>query len=398
MNMRRYQIIACLVALVMLGAPAAERVDAYATWGITWGSSQVPYYVNPANLYVSDAAALAAIQGAASSWHDQSGANISLSYAGYTNVTALTLDYKNEVFFRNDTGGSTIAETYWYSSGTRFVDADVVFHEADHAFTTASYGCSGSQYYIENTGIHELGHVLGLAHSSVDTATMWPYSSYCETVRETLDADDIAGLQSLYPPASTTTVPAAPSQLAVSVNASSPSSSLSLAWVDTATNASGYNVERSPDGSTFAAIAQLGSTATTYVDTGLTGGAAYYYRVSAFNSAGSSAYSNIAMNSTQLQAAAPATAPSAPYAPSPADGATGVNTNVTLTWNDAGAQTYDVYVNGAPYATNLTSPSVALSSLAFATPYTWSVTAKNSAGSTIGPTWSFTTKQRKGRK
>src|SRR5262249_41731326 len=160
-------------ALVSLSAPTVEHLDAYATWGISWSTSQVPYYVNPSNLYVSDAAALAAVQSAAAAWHDQSGANIALSYAGYTSVTALTLDYKNEVFFRNDTGGATIAETYWYSSGTHFVDADVVFHEADHAFTTASYGCSGSAYYIENTGTHELGHVLGLAHSSVATATMW---------------------------------------------------------------------------------------------------------------------------------------------------------------------------------------------------------------------------------
>jgi hypothetical protein len=397
--MRRYQIIACLVALAMLGAPTVERVHAYANWGITWGTTQVPYYVNPANLYVSDAAALAAIQGAAAAWHDQSGANISLSYAGYTNVTALTLDYKNEVFFRNDTGGATIAETYWYSSGTRFVDADVVFHEADHVFTTASYGCSGAAYFIENTGTHELGHVLGMAHSTVDTATMWPYSDYCETIRETLDPDDIAGIQSLYPPVSTTTVPSAPGQLSAAVSAANPSSSLTLAWVDTATNATGYQVDRSPDGVTFATIAQLGSTATTYVDTGLNAGASYSYRVSAFNSAGQSAYSNVATNTTQAPApASPASPPSAPFSPSPADGATTVNTNVTLSWSDSGAQTYDVYLNGTLYASNLTSPSVSVSSLSYVTAYSWMVTAKNSAGNTSGPTWSFTTKKKTGKR
>jgi len=396
--MRRHQLAAGVVAvaLVFLSAPHVERLQAYATWGISWGTASVPYYVNPANLYVPDSVALAAVQSAAAAWHNQSNANVALSYAGATNVTALTLDYKNEVFFRNDTGGSTIAETYWYSSGTRFVDADIVFHEADHAFTTESYGCSGSAYFIENTGTHEFGHVLGLAHSSVDTATMWPYSSYCESTRETLDADDIAGIESLYPPVSGS-VPSAPSQLSVAISTASPSSSLSVAWVDNATNATGYQVERSADGSSFTAIAQLGSSATAYVDSGLAAGAAYYYRVAAFNSYGMSGYSNTGMNSTQSQAAAPSSAPSAPYSPSPVDGASNANTKLTLAWSDAGAQTYDVYVNGSLYAANLTSPSVALSSLSPGTTYSWMVTAKNSAGSTTGPTWSFTTK-RNGRK
>jgi hypothetical protein len=359
----------------------------------------VPYYVNPANLYVSDAAALTALQGAASAWHDQSGANISLTYAGYTSVNALTLDYKNEVFFRNDTGGSVIAETYWYSSGTTLVDADIVFHEADHVFTTASNGCSGSQYYVENTGTHEFGHVLGMAHTTVTTATMYPYSDYCETIRETLDPDDIAGIQSLYPPAATPTVPSAPSQLSVSVTAANPSSSLSLAWVDTAANATGYQVGRSTDGVTFTTIAQLGSTASSYVDTGLTAGTSYSYEVAAFNSAGQSAYSNVATSTTQPQSPAPPqTAPSAPFSPSPADGATGVNPNVTLSWSDSGAQAYDVYLNGTLYKANLTSPSVSVSSLTSATAYSWTVTAKNSAGSTTGPAWSFTTRNSPGKK
>jgi hypothetical protein len=392
MNMRRYQIIACLVALVMLGAPTIERVHAYATFGVTWPTNKVPYYVNPANLYVSDAAALTALQSAASAWHDQSGANISLTYAGYTSVNALTLDYKNEVFFRNDTGGSVIAETYWYSSGTTLVDADIVFHEADHAFTTASYGCTGSEYYIENTGTHEFGHVLGMAHSTVTTATMYPYSDYCETIRETLDPDDIAGIQSLYPPVATPTIPSAPSQLSATISAANPSSSLSLAWVDTATNATGYQVARSTDGVTFATIAQLGSTASSFVDTGLNAGASYSYQVAAFNSAGQSAYSNVATSTTQPSAPAPpATAPSAPFSPSPADGATGVNTRVTLSWSDSGAKAYDVYLNGTLYKANLTSPSVAVSSLSNSATYSWTVTAKNNAGSTMGPAWSFTT-------
>ena len=137
------------------------------------------------------------------------------------------------------------------------MDADIVFHQGSR-FYSANLGCNGDGFYIENTGAHEFGHALGLEHSSVETATMWPNSGACETIRETPDPDDIAGLGSLYPGSSSpapTTAPSAPSQLAVGVSASSPTSSLVLTWADTATNETGYRVERSPNGLSFAICA-----------------------------------------------------------------------------------------------------------------------------------------------
>jgi hypothetical protein len=85
-------------------------------------------------------------------------------------------------------------------------------------------------------------------------------------------------------------------------------------------------------------------------------------------------------------------APGVPAAPSPANGATGVGTNVTLSWSCSGAQSYDVYITGALYASNLTGPSVTVSSLAAGKTYSWNVVATNNVGSATGPTWSFTTK------
>lgn len=44
---------------------------------------------------------------------------------------------------------------------------------------------------------HELGHSLGLGHSSVPTAIMYPY--YTRTWEKVkLDPDDIAGIQQIY--------------------------------------------------------------------------------------------------------------------------------------------------------------------------------------------------------
>ncbi|KAK1381103.1 putative peptidase M10A, Metallopeptidase, catalytic domain protein [Heracleum sosnowskyi] len=52
-------------------------------------------------------------------------------------------------------------------------------------------------YDIESVGLHELGHVLGLAHTDVKTAVMYPYFS-TNFVKNQLQPDDIQGLRDLY--------------------------------------------------------------------------------------------------------------------------------------------------------------------------------------------------------
>jgi hypothetical protein len=283
--------------LLLFGA-LSTKVKSYATVGHSWGTSQVVYYVNPSNLFVSDSAAIWAFQTAAAAWHDQTGANIQLVYGGTTNGSSLTLNGKNEMFFRND-ASSYIGETYWWYDGTgRLVDADMVLHEGYTYF--AGSGCSNG-IYIEDVAVHEFGHVLGLAHSGVAGATMEPsMPGYCDTTQLTLESDDISGIQSLYPGSPTSQAPAAPSGLAVSINSASPSSSLVVSWSDNANNEDGFRIERSTDGANFSAVVQLGTNARTYADSGLIPGSVYFYRVSAFNNSGNSGYSNVGSAQTQL--------------------------------------------------------------------------------------------------
>jgi hypothetical protein len=68
---------------------------------------------------------------------------------------------------------------------------------------------------------------------------------------------------------------------------------INLAWSDTATNESGYIVQRKTGaGGTWATLTTLAANTTTYGDTSASAGTTYYYRVAANNSAGDSAYSN----------------------------------------------------------------------------------------------------------
>lgn len=346
------------------------HVSGYALSGRTWGVSSVLFYVNPQNAGgLTQSGIVDALKRAADAWRDQTHANIELIYAGTTSGSSFGLNYKNEVFFRNTQTGYG-GETYWWYDGSgRLVDFDTAFYDGFYRFTTTPGTCSGQQVYLDDLAIHEFGHGLGLEHSSVAGATMQPVMpGYCDTTQMTLEADDVAGIERAYPaPAPVVVYPAPPSDLSVAVSSSSPTSSLILIWADASGNESGFRVERSTNGSTFTQVAQLGADTTSYVNTGLSSGTTYYYRVYAYNSTGNSAYSNVASAATSAATIAPATtpvtepapAPAPAPAPSPATTAslslTGKKTRssmkIDLRWSGLTGRKVDVFRNGSRLTT-----------------------------------------------
>jgi len=389
-RLRRAMAVALSVWLTVLGL---DRISAYVVNGPKWATSAVPYLVNPANADVTPSAALAAVQAAAAAWSLQSLADVQLQYAGPTSSAVFDYDGINQVFFSPESSGSTIAVCqYWYS-GSQMLDADIKFYDGGFTFFTGASGCA-SGMFVEDVGTHEFGHFLGLGHSAVAAATMYPTISYCSQSGRVLDADDVAGIETIYP-AGAGAPPAAPYDLGVAQNPAQPSPSLMLTWTDAASTESGFRVERSPDGSTFTQIASTSANVATFTDTGLAAGTSYYYRVRAYNGAGNSVYSNIASGTT----AAATSPPAAPSGPTPSNGAINV-TATTVSWSAAsGATSYDLYFGTAStpaFKVTTNATSVSVGKLLAGTPYYWRVVAKNSVGSTSGPTWSFTTKP-KGR-
>jgi hypothetical protein len=57
---------------------------------------------------------------------------------------------------------------------------------------------SGSEWNIEGIMVHEVGHVLGLGHTNVSGATMYPSVSSCKSAPATIEADDASALDALY--------------------------------------------------------------------------------------------------------------------------------------------------------------------------------------------------------
>jgi hypothetical protein len=92
-----------------------------------------------------------------------------------------------------------------------------------------------------------------------------------------------------------TGAPAAPSNLQARALSGS---EILLTWTDWAANETGFRVDRSTDGTSFAQLAIANADATAFVDRERTPQTAYWYRVTAFNSSGSSRASNTAQETT----------------------------------------------------------------------------------------------------
>ncbi len=98
--------------------------------------------------------------------------------------------------------GSCLAATLtgYYVSQTgddRIYDADVYTNTSIQFYSSRESGCS-SEYDIDGIMAHEVGHVIGIGHSSVSGATMYPSVSACNSGNRSLASDDFAARDDLY--------------------------------------------------------------------------------------------------------------------------------------------------------------------------------------------------------
>lgn len=82
----------------------------------------------------------------------------------------------------------------------RIIDADIELNATNFEFGILSNAESGTTTTdLANTMVHEIGHLLGLGHTSDPQATMFASASPGETLKRTLDCDDIAAIDFKYP-------------------------------------------------------------------------------------------------------------------------------------------------------------------------------------------------------
>jgi len=217
---------AVAAALIAIGTVSPHAYASYASWA----SPSATVYVNPANGDgLSDSGVISALQAAMDDWNTQGASPFRFSYGGQVRDTTTQNDGRNVVLFRNESNGGTIAFTYsWWDSSNRLLDSDMIIYDPGYTFFAYDGTCNpniGYGVYLHDITTHEFGHMLGLSHSNVPTATMYAGYAGCSTTQRSLDADDIAGIQSLYGRSSSS----APSNSAPSVSIASPGNGASYA-------------------------------------------------------------------------------------------------------------------------------------------------------------------------
>lgn len=252
------------------------------------------------------------------------------------NITGRIDGKMDEVHSLRDTYGADLVSLFEESTdycGLSWQMASLNPAYATYAFSVIYTQCATGYYSFG----HELGHTMGSGHDHANGGgALYPYSygyqepgrlfrtvmaysctGSCVRVQHFSNpevnylglptgvadwADNARSLNDAAPTVATwreglaETPPDAPSGLAA---AALSHERIDLTWAENATNEDGIRLERSGDGSDFSEIATLAPNATGFTDTGLAAETTYYYRVAAFNGAGTSASSNDAWATTE---------------------------------------------------------------------------------------------------
>ncbi|AZZ36348.1 hypothetical protein CIK05_05935 [Bdellovibrio sp. qaytius] len=161
-----------------------------------WASNEITFLVNTANCPID---VVALMSNAVAVWNNVAHSNIKASYGGATTSTA----YANpttvycEANFSAATGGADInfvpAAASVHTSGGTIYEGIIYLNVSAGQANIANFDSN----VLTITVAHEIGHILGLGHSTDANALMYFDGSYKDKL--TLAQDDIDGVSYLYP-------------------------------------------------------------------------------------------------------------------------------------------------------------------------------------------------------
>jgi hypothetical protein len=182
-----------------------------------FNSSTSGYFEGGVDLSGTSADEFSSIRSSFQVWAQLPGLQLSISELPMTSTAPSSGDQKNTLMwvrqnwrglsFRPPTNALAVTLLSFDSSSGVITDADIYFNAETFRWAVVDAPSEINYVDVQNIATHEIGHFLGLDHSSEDIfegedllsdATMYFASTSGETLRRDLNEDDILGITALY--------------------------------------------------------------------------------------------------------------------------------------------------------------------------------------------------------
>jgi hypothetical protein len=158
---------------------------------VAWPQSSFPLkFTVDRKLAESKPDAMTLLNGAAGEWSSVAEANLTFASMTVEDIRASASDHKNSISMAEDLFANQKALAFTtpvHDDAGNLVDTDIQI----------DVSIPSSKYNLQQLVAHELGHALGLDHSAVISATMYPWVA--PNVATPLDSDDRNGIAAIYP-------------------------------------------------------------------------------------------------------------------------------------------------------------------------------------------------------